>query len=219
MKLSKFLKQLHIPFKETKWYEIALTHSSYSNENIQAENYETLEFFGDSIINFLVAEFLFQQKLKNSQIMSSRKHFLISNWVLAKVAKKLQILSLIKVGRTIKKNNISDAILADCFEAFVGAIYLDFKNLGFVRQFLHQHLINANWEEASNWIDYKTLLKEFVQKQIKSPLNLYESEKINEEYHVICTFNKLTAKAIDANKKVATKKAAKMILQQLGIIS
>ncbi|WHP38941.1 MAG: ribonuclease III domain-containing protein [Mollicutes bacterium] len=63
---------------------------------------------------------------------------------MAKVAKKLQILSLIKVGRTIKKNNISDAILADCFEAFVGAIYLDFKNLGFVRQFLHQHLINAN---------------------------------------------------------------------------
>ncbi|WHP38940.1 MAG: hypothetical protein QJQ54_02880 [Mollicutes bacterium] len=56
-----------------------MTHSSYSNENIQAENYETLEFFGDSIINFLVAEFLFQQKLKNSQIMSSRKHFLISN--------------------------------------------------------------------------------------------------------------------------------------------
>lgn len=149
MDLSLFLNQLKIDFNQIELYQKAFQHVSFTNRNKKLQNYETLEFFGDSIVGFVVAEYLFAKFHQNNDpnekiilvgTLSEYKQRLVSDAVLTKAALKLGMNEFACVAPNTKKQLNETTILADIFEAFTAALYSDL-GLSAVRTFLRENLI------------------------------------------------------------------------------
>lgn len=108
----------------------ALTHSSYANENPGAETVdnERLEYLGDAILGFLVAEWLFKRYPEAQEgELTSLRVFVVRTESLARVGRELQLGQYLRMGRGEEASGGKEreANLCAAFEAFVGAIYLD----------------------------------------------------------------------------------------------
>ena len=125
MNISNLEKKIGYKFTKVKILEQALTHSSYNN---QINSYERLEFLGDRILSFIVAEEIF---INMPQIKEGQMHlmceFLINEDNLSNVAKKINLSNFIKVKSGNQENEISKnkSIQSDVLEALIAAIYLD----------------------------------------------------------------------------------------------
>ena len=162
----KFLQDLGINIKNKKLLKTALTHSSYSNEHKEANNYERLEFLGDAVLELVISEYFYlNTDYKEGEMTKHRASYVCEN-ALATYAKKIGLDKEILVG-VGQKNNVNDTIIADTFEAVIGAIYLD---LGFdVAKDYIERIITPYINDNYNFNhDYKTLLQEFVQTDKKS---------------------------------------------------
>lgn len=122
-KLNDVLNKFKIIPKNYSKYIQALTHSSYSHENNLNYNYERFEFIGDAAISWIISNFLFSNKTLNEGDMSIKKAKLVSGATLTQAAKKINIDELILVGKGLEK--ISDKILENVFEAFIGVVAND----------------------------------------------------------------------------------------------
>ncbi len=120
-------KKLGLTFKNPKLLESALTHSSLRLENEFLESNEILEFVGDSVMYFIITVHLYKNLgiNKNSGDFSIIRSNIISNETFTKFAKKLSLENHIKVSKGQNKAGITDAMLSNCFEALIGAIYID----------------------------------------------------------------------------------------------
>ncbi len=156
-------------FRDKRLLEEALTHSSYANENRKsgAACNERLEFLGDSILGFIVAEHLFTCKpeMPEGQMTRMRAE-LVCEKSLNKAATDMQLGQFLRLGRgeELSGGRERPSILADAFEAVVAAVYLDggIKPASdFVRQLILLQL-DTFGQTAS---DYKTALQELVQKK------------------------------------------------------
>ena len=141
---------LEITFK-TDLIKTALTHSSFSSKN-----YERLEFLGDSILDFLIADILYKNsKYKEDQLTRARA-FVVSEENLSQIFDKLNISPMVKLGKSCKE--ITKAIKCDIVESIVACIYwesgLEACNLFIIENFD----INAKEQK-----DYKTQFQEFAQ--------------------------------------------------------
>ena len=123
----KIEKKLGITFKNPKLLESALTHSSLRFENENLESNEILEFVGDSIMYFIITVHLYKNLgfNKNSGEFSIIRSNIISNQTFAKFAKKIKLEKYIKVSKGQNKVGITNSMLSNCFEALIGAIYID----------------------------------------------------------------------------------------------
>ncbi len=139
-------------FSSTKNLDMALTHSSFSSNN-----YERLEFLGDSILDFLVAEILFKNNnLAEAELTRARAH-LVSEENLCKVFDKLEISQFVKIGKSLRQ--ITKAIKGDVLESIIGAIYLE-SGIDACKQFILNNFELSVCETK----DHKTLFQEFAQK-------------------------------------------------------
>ena len=98
----------------------ALTHSSYSHENNLNYNYERYEFIGDAAISWIISNFLFSSNHLDEGEMSIKKAKLISGKILTEAAKKIGLPQLVIFGKGLE--SVSDKILENIFEAFVGVV-------------------------------------------------------------------------------------------------
>ncbi len=123
----KIEKKLGITFKNPKLLESALTHSSLRFENENLESNEILEFVGDSIMYFIITVHLYKNLgfNKNSGEFSIIRSNIISNQTFTKFAKKIKLEKYIKVSKGQNKVGITNSMLSNCFEALIGAIYID----------------------------------------------------------------------------------------------
>lgn len=146
----------------------AFTHSSYANEHNMISN-ERLEFLGDSVLSLIVCNFLYQQYCNYDEgELAKLKAIMVSTPYLAAFAKNLELDKFIKLGqgerRTggINKQNI----LADLFEAFIGAYFLNF-GLDATNEFVIPLIRSALPEIISQYdlIDAKSNLQEIAQAQ------------------------------------------------------
>ncbi len=170
--MNAFLEMLGIPYKNIELYERALTHSSYANEN-QVEKNETLEFLGDAVIELLMSDFLYQENLKDEGTMTKRRAQAVCEEALVIYANKIQLKDYLRLGRGEQQKGANDAMIADAFEAFFGAIYLD---LGFkYAQKMFQKLIVPHLNAMWNIKDYKSILQELIQ----------SGAKRNISYHIV----------------------------------
>lgn len=170
--MNAFLEMLGIPYKNIELYERALTHSSYANEN-QVEKNETLEFLGDAVIELLMSDFLYQENLKDEGTMTKRRAQAVCEEALVIYANKIQLKDYLRLGRGEQQKGANDAMIADAFEAFFGAIYLD---LGFkYAQKMFQKLIIPHLNAMWNIKDYKSILQELIQ----------SGAKRNISYHIV----------------------------------
>lgn len=159
-----------------KLFRQAFTHRSYLNETKEKlESNERLEFLGDSILSFIVSEHLFQTfRNVDEGVLTNLRSLLVNTKSLAEVAKELEFgkFLLLSKGEEESKGRENESLLANSFEAFIGALYLD-SGLLEVKEFLQTVLLfKANdLMEKKALKDPKSLLQELIQAQkLSSPL-------------------------------------------------
>ncbi len=144
-----FEKKIDYSFKNKKLLEEALTHKTFAFEaDLPLEYNERLEFLGDSILNFIVAEQLYKSNIYFSEgELTRRRSIGVNNNFLAKISKKLDIGKYLLLGKGEKKqdgaNNRTN--LANSLEALIGAIYLD-SNIDVVREFILNKIFDKKYK-------------------------------------------------------------------------
>ena len=123
MKMS-FLEKYGIQVNNKSLYETALTHSSYTNEHKNLDNYERLEFLGDAVLELVTSEYFYlHSDFKEGEMTKHRANYVCEK-ALATYAKEMGLDSEIRLG-VGQIHHLNDTIVADVFEAMVGAIYLE----------------------------------------------------------------------------------------------
>ena len=218
--MKELMTRLGYSFKDSALLEMALSHRSYS-----PSSYERLEFLGDSILNFVITEFLYHHYPNVAEGELSRMRALLVNGeTLASLAKELQIGNNVRLGSSELRSGGKErrSILADALESIVGAIYLD---AGFERC---RSCILQWWEGRLNSLstlkvtkDPKSLLQEWSQAN-KMSLPIYEVEKIegqahNQIFSVSCRIAGLPSvtKGQSTSRRHAERQAAELYLKNI----
>ena len=170
--LNAFQQKIKIKFKNKSILNRALTHRSYVNESDEnVKDNERLEYLGDSVLALVVNEYLFKHfEYYREGSLAKIKSAVVSETTLAKVATALNLGSFILMGKGEEMSGGKDrpSILANTFEAVIGAVYLD-QGLKDCRKFV-LGLLRNDIERINNLSylrDPKTTLQEYVQKKYK----------------------------------------------------
>jgi ribonuclease-3 len=179
MNFAEFEEKIGYSFKDKALLELALTHSSYANENKLKKNNERFEFLGDSVLGFVTAEYLFSEyKNRPEGEMTKLRAAVVCEKSLFRFAEQIDLGKYILLGRgeesTGGRNRPS--VVSDAFEAVVAAIYLD-GGIEEVKPYILRFIKEAVKREAS-FKDNKSLLQEEIQK-IKG--NTLTYEEVGEE--------------------------------------
>ena len=167
--MRRLLNKLEIPYKNIKLYETALTHTSFANEN-NVISYERLEYLGDAVLELVVSEYLYKNtEYGEGKMTKLRSHYVCEN-ANYEYSTKLGLNEYLRLGHGEEENGgkYRKAIVADIFESFLGAMYLD---LGFtsVREFIYKNVIPFIEDKSIDFFDdYKSVLQELVQTDKKS---------------------------------------------------
>src|ERR1035437_5150564 len=163
-------------FNDQKLFEQALTHRSYLNETKEKlSSNERLEFLGDSILSYVVSQNLFLKFPQFDEgILTNIRSLLVNTKNLALIAKELEFGNYLKLskGEEESKGRQNQSLLADCFEAFIGALFID-QGVDAVSEFLSVVLLPKADEivKGTSFKDPKSLLQELVQaKRLNSPV-------------------------------------------------
>ncbi|MGJ9458827.1 ribonuclease III [Oceanobacillus sp. CF4.6] len=168
MDVGQLEKQLEINFKDHNLIEQAFTHSSYVNEhrNTVFSDNERLEFLGDAVLELGVSQYLFR---KNKDMpegeMTKLRAAIVCEPSLMNFALELNFGEYLLLGKGEEQTGGRQrpAILADVFEAFLGALYLD-QGFDIALKFLKVHVFpKINTGAFSHAMDYKSQLQELVQ--------------------------------------------------------
>ncbi len=176
--LKKFEQNIGYEFKNLNLLKTALTHTSYAYEN-KTKSYERLEYLGDSILEFISSKYLFEnfQELSEGEMTKVRAYAVCEN-SLYEIAVKHNFSDFLYLGKSEKSTKTDKkAILADCVEAVIAAIYLDSNDIKVVQNFILENIKDAV-EYASKNVgvkDYKTVLQEKLQ----------ENGEVNIKYNII----------------------------------
>ncbi|MCF7943954.1 MAG: ribonuclease III [Spirochaetia bacterium] len=171
--LLLFEKLSGIRFRKLEFLNLAFSHRSYANEQLEEiDNNEKLEFLGDSVLGLVISEYLYTELQDMVEGDFARiKSFVVSEDSLAEVAKRIKVDNYILIGKgeEYSGGRNKKAILADCMEAIIGAYYID-SGYKPVKTFILNYLVPEINKvlENKHKKDYKTLLQEFVQKNFKT---------------------------------------------------
>lgn len=226
MNMSEFEKVIGYEFKNKSLLETALTHSSYANEKQTGKDCnERLEFLGDSVLGVITADYFYHNlaHLPEGE-MTKKRAACVCEKSLHGFAKQINLGRFLLLGRgednTGGRNRAS--ILADAFEAVIGAMYLD-GGLESVRGFVLSFIKEAAAKQLS-LRDYKTELQEIIQKNPDEHLTYIlvgESGPDHDkrfEVEVLLNSN-VVGYGMGKSKKLAEQQAAKQALELMGIKS
>ena len=188
----------------------ALTHSSYSNEHKECNNYERLEFLGDAVLELATSEYFYQNtSLKEGEMTKKRAGF-VCEQALAHYANEIGLDKHIRVGHG-QEGNINDTIIADVFEAVLGVIYLT-NGIEKAKEYLYEIIVPYIEKDFVFFGDYKTMLQEYVQtdkKSLEYVLVNESGEAHNKTFEVVVKINNIIyGRGIGKSKKEAEQKAA-----------
>ena len=211
--------------KNEELYRLAFTHSSYNGmAGTRHQDYERLEFLGDSIVGMIVSElcYLYHPEMEQGRLSILKAQFIRSSSE-ANYCKKLGLNEYIKVGPSFSKeakNNVP--LLEDVFESFIGALYLDQGcdfTLNFVRKIFDEDIKNAT-------IDYTINPKSYLQEAMQADNKESVVYKIIEErgtpmekVFVAAVYfeGNQIGKGEGHNKKAAETEAAKDALSRMSL--
>ena len=160
----KFLRELGIEIENKNLLYTALTHTSYSNE-VGGENYERLEFLGDSVIELIMSEYFYKNHNMTEGDMSKTRASYVCEAALYEYSKKINLIPYINVGNGVDKDN--ETIVADVFEAVLAVIYLE-KGLDVAKDYIYKIVLPYVENKTIFLSDYKSHLQEMVQTEKKS---------------------------------------------------
>ncbi len=151
-------------FRDPGLLRLALTHSSYGNEQGDHRNNERLEFLGDSVLGFITAEYLFRSFPNEPEgELTRRRANAVCEKTLASFAGSVDLGRYLRLGKGEKHMGGAGrpSILSDAFESVIAAIYLD-GGMEEAKRFVLR-FVSAAREESAAVTDYKTALQEVVQ--------------------------------------------------------
>lgn len=215
-------RKLGYKFKDESLIELALTHRSHGKRNN-----ERLEFLGDSILNFVIAEALFIRFPEAREGQLSRlRALLVKGETLSEIAREKQLGDYLRLGSGELKSGgfRRDSILADAVEAIIGAIYMD-SDMDTVRRYIldwyQSRLESTSLENTQK--DSKTRLQEFLQSR-RAPLPEYELLSVEGEAHkqtfqIRCNIKLLDqpTEGVGSSRRQAEQEAAKQALVALKV--
>lgn len=206
-------------------FEQAFTHRSYLNETKQAiESNERLEFLGDSILSFVVSEHLYKHYTQFDEgVLTNLRSLLVNTKSIARAAKTLNFGQYLKLsrGEEESKGRENESLLANSFEAFIGALYLD-QGIEKTREFIATMLFPQieHIVKKRSFKDPKSLLQEYVQaRKQSSPVYkvLHEEGPPHAKIFTIGAFvnDLMVGEGIGRSKQEAEEKAAEKALAYL----
>jgi len=223
-KLEKFLKKLGIKPKKLSLYQQAFVHRSYLNENPQSgPSNERLEFLGDAVLELLITEYLFNNIPQKEGDLSAIRAASVRTSTLAVICQKIGLSNflLLSKGEDQTGGREKEKILADLFEAFIGAVFLD-KGLDEPKKIFVEFLVPYVEDIIKNqkYIDPKTYFQEIAQAEWrKLPEYKLIEEKgpdHNKTFVISVSINnKILGKGQGPSKQRAEEEAARNALHKL----
>lgn len=219
-------KKLGYAFKDKKLLTLAFVHRSFYNEHrdLVQEHNERLEFLGDSVLGLIVSDYLYHHLPTQAEgELSQLRSRIVEASTCAYFLQKLGLAEYVFLGKGEKMNEGRgrETILADLFEALIGAIYID-GGLEVSRQFFWRHftldIAHILKEPTRNW---KAELQDYSQKKYQKPPT-YKVEKEagpdhSKVFHVaVYIDNREMGKGTGASKKEAEQAAAQNALEKLN---
>lgn len=222
MDIEQLYKRLGYQFKEKDLLFCALTHRS-----VGKNNNERLEFLGDAVLDLVVSAYLYRifKAIKEGQLSRLRAS-LVRRETLAEIAKELHLGEYVKLGLGERRSggHHRDSILANAFEAIIGAMYLDsdYQTCEHYILIWFKHRLE-NLSADINPTDPKSALQEFLQSR-KVGLPEYHIESVSGEDHaqifeVSCSITELNLRTVgeDHSRRKAEQAAAEKILDILQV--
>ena len=223
--LSLLEERLGYKFKNIKFLETGVTHSSFSNETKEHVPYnERQEFLGDAVLSIIVSDYIFENytKLPEGELTKLRAS-LVCEKSLCGFSNELELGSFLRLGHgeELMGGRERPSILADAFEAVLAAVYLDGGIepatkivLRFIKKAL-EHVENAAFK------DYKTLLQEIIQKNPEERLTYVlvgeSGPDHDKRFDIDVMLNSnVIGHGIGKSKKTAEQHAAKEALELMG---
>lgn len=212
--------------KNRKLFEEAFTHRSYLNEaKAQVASNERLEFLGDSILSFVVSNYLFVKYPDFDEgTLTNLRSLMVNTKSLSNIARELNMGELLKLsrGEEESKGRENATLLENSFEAYIGALFLD-QGLPSVVKFLQDSLFPKiqTLVNKKTFKDPKSLLQEKVQaKKHGSPLYrvLQETGPAHTKTFKVGVFvnGKMLGEGSGKSKQTAEESAAKVALENKG---
>lgn len=224
--IAELQKSLVVSFRQPALLEQALVHSSYINENPACTigHNERLEFLGDAVLDFIVADKLYREFSQLSEgEMTKLRAVLVRRDTLARIARDIRLGDYLYMGRGEESSGGRNKTpnLAGALEAVIAAAYLD---LGITAtEKMVAGLLAEEWQKLTSRaadIDYKSKLQELTQSQYQSmPVYRLVSETGPDHSKIfkieVIINKKVLGTASGKSKKLAETEAARLALQQL----
>lgn len=166
----KLLDKFNIKTNNMHIYDTAFSHSSYCNEHNLKEDYQRLEFLGDKVLDLIMSDYLYNTTNYEEGKMTKIRSMYVCENALYEYAQLLDFPEYVKVGKGEEANGGKHrkATLADMFESFLGAVYLD-QGYKKAREIVYEVVIPFIKEKSETFfMDYKSKLQELVQTTKKS---------------------------------------------------
>lgn len=228
-KYQQFGKRFGISFNDKNLLEQAFTHRSYINENKNSglSHNERLEFLGDAVLELITTEFLYDKFPEVSEgILTAYRSALVRTETISRVARKMGMNELLKLskGEARDEGKARDYILANTFEAFLGALHLD-QGYEVVKKLVADLLFQEIEEiiETGSWKDSKSRVQEYAQENYGETPH-YEIISATGPDHdkkfVVAVFfgEKEIARGEGKSKQQAQQNAAKKALEKEGVL-
>ena len=218
--------ELGYTFKNTQLLTKALTHSSHANEKGVGEgDNEQFEFLGDSVLGFLVSDFLFRAhpRLTEGQL-SKLKGFFVSSANLVKYAERVHLGNYLQLGKGEEKTGgrTKQALLVDALEVIIGAIYLDGgieETRRVILAFFEPQIEDVGDSECQLQ-DFKTALQEELQAQHRGRADYMVTSEDGPDHQKLFTVEVVVggesvAQGLGLTKKAAEQAAARQALERI----
>lgn len=167
-------KNIGYSFKDKSLLKLALTHSSYTNDNHEDKlsHNERIEFLGDAVLELSSSDYLYKNYPNMPEGKLTRlRASIVCEPTLAMCAKEIELSKYILLGKGEENTGgrDRDSIVSDAFEAVIGAVYLD-GGFAIAKDFVERFVLN-DIEHKQLFFDSKTILQEIVQKEFKSKVS------------------------------------------------
>ncbi len=226
--LSEIEEKLGISFTNKDLLRQVFVHRSYLNENagFDLDHNERLEFLGDAVLELVVTEHLYKSYSNPEGELTNWRSAIVRGVMLAEIAQGLSMGDYLFLSRGEQKSGgkARQLILANTFEAFIGALYLD-KGYEAAQQFIGTHLLVRLPAiiEKKLYLDSKSRLQELAQEKFSVTPNyrvLAEQGPDHAKSFTVGVFiaDKLMGEGAGSSKQNAEQAAASNALQELNIV-
>ena len=213
--MEKVFNKLKFEPINKELYIEAFTHTSYTNEHPEAINYERLEFLGDAVLELTMSDYLYNERHLEEGNMTKMRASYVCEAACATYAKDLDFNEYIRLGSGEPEAN--DTILADVFEAFIGATYLE-RGFEFTKDLILNIIVKYINNKVEFLQDYKSKLQELgqtVKQSVVYEIIDEQGPSHNKTFTCIVKVDDIVmGKGIGHSKKQAEQEAAKIALSK-----